>query len=664
MNKTIIFVVDDLIVGGVTSLTKTYADALKEAGFNVIIIGKIGNIEDPYSFFYPHQVFTYNVKDSLKFSFVNKMISFFQYSKVLRKTFRKEDSICAIHSGTIWLTFFSYLHPQTWMIPRFVTFHGFDYLEKEQDFRILKKRKIIAIKHFFRKTIQIYCLRFSTKIIVLSNYSKTLLTQVIGSNIRKKIVIIPGCVGKVSKPSFNNRKPGEKTFTILNIGRAEPRKGIDLLLQSVHILKNKGYKLRVIIAGPIDYLSWTPILTVYEKLNLLDTVQFVHKVNDQQKIELMKLADVFVIPSVDLETFGLSMIESMSRGLPVIGFCSGAIPDIIGKVDKRLIAKKISAKSLAKTLENYINLSNKQKQLIRAKSVAVVNVHYSYSVIKKMIQDFYNNGFKKIDGIVHSPKRYYFDFLVTMTLKEVRARYKHALLGFLWMVLNPLLQMLVIGFVFQFFLPVTVDNYFVFLFTGLLPWNFFSLTVTKNTQVIVFERYLIKKASFPREVIPLSIVLSNAFHLIVSLLILFLIVLIFGFFQIIPEFSFTDYLLRMLLLVPLLVWLISFVSGLSLLFSALNVRFRDVNFIIRAIVPLWFYATPIVYTLDLLPKNMQLILFLNPMTGIITLFQFIFANISIKYLGMLIIDLFISVALSILGWVIFKKESPFFEDWV
>src|SRR3990167_5732195 len=102
--------------------------------------------------------------------------------------------------------------------------------------------------------------------------------------------------------------------------------------------------------------------------------------------------------------------------------------------------------------------------------------------------------------------RHFFDLLIGMTEKELRARYKNTLFGFLWMFINPLLQMLVIGFIFRLFIKEPIENYFLYLLVGLLVWNFFSLSLTKTTPSIVNERSLIKKAKFPREVIPLSII--------------------------------------------------------------------------------------------------------------------------------------------------------------
>lgn len=251
-----------------------------------------------------------------------------------------------------------------------------------------------------------------------------------------------------------------------------------------------------------------------------------------------------------------------------------------------------------------------------------------------------------------------------MTEKEIKARYKFAVLGFLWIVLNPLLQMIVMGFIFQFFVPVKVENYFLFLFTGLLPWNFFSMTVTKNTSMIINERALIQKARFPRESIVLSVVLSNLFHFLIALGLLM--TLLFA-DKIIEGYTLKNiflYLNRILLVFPLVCWLALLTSGISLLFAALNVRYRDVNFIVQAVIPLWFYATPVVYTLDLLPDRLHWLFMLNPLTSLIELFHFVLLNIPIiSPFGVLSSFLF-GAFLTVVGFIVFKKESLFFDDWV
>lgn len=246
------------------------------------------------------------------------------------------------------------------------------------------------------------------------------------------------------------------------------------------------------------------------------------------------------------------------------------------------------------------------------------------------------------------------DFLLAMTEKEIKARYKKAVFGFLWVILNPVLQMLIMGFIFQFFVPVKVDNYFLFLFSGLLAWNFFNMTVLKNTPTFVNERSLIAKAKFPREVIILSIILSNLFHFMISLLLFLLVALVI---QPMP-------LLNLLILPALVIWETLLITGLSLMFSTLNVKYRDINFFVSALMPLWFYATPIVYSLDLIPQKLHFLFYFNPMTALTNLFQFVFLDSTFPDGKMVAINLIISVAILFLGIGAFKAQSKFFDDWM
>ncbi|MBT3249537.1 MAG: ABC transporter permease [Candidatus Pacebacteria bacterium] len=262
-------------------------------------------------------------------------------------------------------------------------------------------------------------------------------------------------------------------------------------------------------------------------------------------------------------------------------------------------------------------------------------------------------------------QRHWIDFLLAMTEKEIKARYKHAVLGFLWVILNPLLQMLVLGFVFHFFMPVNVDNYFLFLFSGLLPWNLFSMSLTKTTSSIVYERSLIQKANFPRETIPLSIILSNMFHFLISLGLL--LILLIGdkiFLEHYSVMALGVYASRFLGLIPLLLWLLILTTSLSLLLAALNVKYRDVNFIVQAVMPLWFYVTPVVYTLNLLPESLRPLFYLNPMTAIIEGFHRVLLNLSVTTSDLMIISLTMTFLAVFFGWRVFKQESKNFDDWV
>lgn len=258
----------------------------------------------------------------------------------------------------------------------------------------------------------------------------------------------------------------------------------------------------------------------------------------------------------------------------------------------------------------------------------------------------------------------YIDFLYVMTLREINARYKHAFLGFLWVLLNPLMQMFILGFVFQFFIPAIVDNYFFFLFSGLLPWNFFSLSLLKTTPSIVYERALIQKSKFPRESIVLSIVLSNFFHFLMSLL-LFVIILSIGIVFFAQFSEFTKYMLvRLVFLIPLSLLLTIFTSGLSMGAAAINVRFRDIHFILQAVVPLWFYLTPVVFTLDLLPEKIVPLFYLNPMTPIIEAYHWIFFDITPIMPSLWLPSLLFGLCIAGAGALLFRKEQQYFDDWI
>jgi len=259
----------------------------------------------------------------------------------------------------------------------------------------------------------------------------------------------------------------------------------------------------------------------------------------------------------------------------------------------------------------------------------------------------------KIGGM-HASFWHFIELLVAMTEKELRARYKHTVFGFFWLIANPLLQMLVIGFVFTFFMKEPIPHYNYYLFTGLLIWNFFSLSLTKATPSIVFERSLIKKAAFPREVIPVSIITSNFIHLVVAQA-LFLIPTFFQgtlSWQTIP-FALIGYM-----------YLLAFTIGLSLLTSSLNVRFRDINFFVQAILVIWFYATPIVYSFAVIPSTYIWLWRLNPMTSILQLFQHAFIQFPMPGVAMLGINSFVILCVLIVGIYVFRKESKNFDDWV
>lgn len=214
--------------------------------------------------------------------------------------------------------------------------------------------------------------------------------------------------------------------------------------------------------------------------------------------------------------------------------------------------------------------------------------------------------------------------------------------------------MIVIGFIFTLFIKDPIENYYFHLFTGLITWNFFSLTFTKTTPSILNERTLIKKASFPRVVIPLSIVLSNLINYFIALVIFIIPVSFLGKLTgASPAYFMIGFFM-----------LACFTIGISLLTTALNVRYRDVNFFVQAILMVWFYATPIVYSLSQIPNDLLWLWRLNPLTSIIQIMQHALIGSAPPDPLVFASNTLIMLIIITLGIVIFTKESNFFDDWV
>ncbi len=250
--------------------------------------------------------------------------------------------------------------------------------------------------------------------------------------------------------------------------------------------------------------------------------------------------------------------------------------------------------------------------------------------------------------------RHFLELLWAITEKELRARYKYTIFGFLWLVVNPLLQMLVIGFVFTFFIKEPIIHYYYYLFLGLITWNFFSVSVSKATPCIVNERSLIKKAKFPYIIIPLSIILSNFIHYVSAILL-----------YLIPVFFLNTLTVASIFYAALaFLLLLTFTVGFSFLASALNVRFRDVAFFVQALLTIWFYATPVVYSFNLIPYRFIWLWRLNPMTSILQLLQHAFINFPLPGPAMLTANITVITIVTVIGVLIFRRESRNFDDWV
>ncbi len=246
----------------------------------------------------------------------------------------------------------------------------------------------------------------------------------------------------------------------------------------------------------------------------------------------------------------------------------------------------------------------------------------------------------------------YRELLKTNVKKEIRGKYKNSVLGILWSFLNPLLQIIVYTVVFQVILKNPKPHYIVFLCAGLIPWNFFSIALSRGAFTFIENGNIIKKVYFPREIIPISVVTSEAVNFIISTIIILAFALgegmgISKYFAFYPIILIIQYI---------------FTLGLTLIVSAITVYFRDLQHLIGVALQLLFYATPIVFAADVIPEGMQWIIRINPMSYIINGYRDIFYNQTMPDLGLLGIMLAISVTLCIVGYLIFNKLQKGFAE--
>ena len=246
----------------------------------------------------------------------------------------------------------------------------------------------------------------------------------------------------------------------------------------------------------------------------------------------------------------------------------------------------------------------------------------------------------------------YRELLKTNVKKEIRGRYKNSFLGILWSFLNPLLQLAVYSVIFGALLAGGDKTYHIYICVALIPWTYFTTTISQAAFTIIGNGDIIKKVYFPREILPISVVTSGAVNFLISTIIILAFVLGAG-------LGLTKYII----LYPF-VLLIQYILllGISFIVSSITVYFRDLEHIIGVVLMAAFYATPIVYRLSDLPANLQVIMQLNPMTHLINAYRDIFYYHQMPDMRMLLILLGISVVLTIIGYFIFKKLQKGFAE--
>lgn len=254
------------------------------------------------------------------------------------------------------------------------------------------------------------------------------------------------------------------------------------------------------------------------------------------------------------------------------------------------------------------------------------------------------NIFKKIYN--------YRELLKTNVKKEIRGRYKNSILGVMWSFLNPLLQLAVYAVIFGALLAGGDPTYHIYICVALIPWTYFTTAITQSAFTIIGNGDIIKKVYFPREILPISVVTSGAVNFMISTIIILAFVLAAG-------LGISKYILLypFILLIQYILLL-----GISFIVSSITVYFRDLEHIIGVILMAAFYGTPIVYKLEQLPANLQIMMQLNPMTHLINAYRDIFYYQQMPNMKTLGVLLGIAIVLTVIGYFVFKKLQKGFAE--
>ncbi len=233
-----------------------------------------------------------------------------------------------------------------------------------------------------------------------------------------------------------------------------------------------------------------------------------------------------------------------------------------------------------------------------------------------------------------------------MVVQELRVRYQRSVLGFLWTLLNPILMMAILSWVFSHLMDARFENYPLFLFAGMVPWNFLSISLNDCSTSIINNEGLIRKIYLPKLVFPLVRVLIALVTFVLSLGALFLLLWPLGAR---PSFA--------LLFLPLAIGLLAaFTLGLGLIAATLNTFYRDCGHLIAVVLQAWYFATPILFPIERF-GSAQWRMRLNPAFYFIEIFHEIFYSGRLPRVGLVATAAVIAAATMGIGYAIFKSQE-------
>lgn len=251
----------------------------------------------------------------------------------------------------------------------------------------------------------------------------------------------------------------------------------------------------------------------------------------------------------------------------------------------------------------------------------------------------------------------YRELLYFLAWRDILVRYKQTLLGASWAIIQPFFTMVVFSLFFGNLAKVPSDGipYPVFSYAALVPWTFFANGLAASSNSLVGSQNLIQKVYFPRLVMPIASIISGAVDFVLAFVILIGMMLFYG---IVPTIN--------VIWLPLL-FLLAFVTslGTGLWFSALNVQYRDIRYVVPFIVQFWLFATPIAYPSSLIENDLLRIIYgINPMTGVVEGFRWALLGTDTAPGATILVSSAAAIVLFVSGLFYFRRMEKSFADLV
>ncbi len=455
-------------------------------------------------------------------------------------------------------------------------------------------------------------------------------------------------------------------LTVARLSARERYKGYDRLIMAMREIVKEIPNAKYIIVGSGS--DDNRIRRLIRDNHLQERVILTGFIPHEEMADYYGLCDVFAMPSKG-EGFGIVFLEALACGKPVIAgnkdgstevFLSTS-PGILVDPDNHIEIKEAVVKILKQEIPPELSNGAELRRYARD--------NFGFNAFKEQLSGIIHKNviavpaapvrtfvIKPVKGWVAIDFRelwHYRELLYFLVWREIKVRYKQTVLGASWAILQPLLMMIVFSLFFGKFMKVPRQgiSYPLFSYAAILPWMLFSEGVNRSASSLIQSASLINKIYFPRIIMPVSGILTPVVDFCYAFLVFVGLMFYYGFAPTI----------KILLLPVFVVLALGTALSVGIWLAAVNVKYRDLRYVIPFLIQFWFFASPVAYSSSSLPEHWQLIYSLNPMVGVIEGFRWILLGAE-SPTPLMLVSLSIVLLLMISGAFYFRRMEKDFAD--